>query len=76
MPRRSRKESNTSFFHVIVQGVNKEYIFQKNMEKKKYLNLIIENCRKYNLKILAYCIMGNHTHLLIILKRLKKFLHL
>ena len=72
MPRRSRKESNTSFFHVIVQGINKEYIFQKNMYKKKYLNLIMENYPKYNLKILAYCIMGNHTHLLIYSQKIEE----
>ncbi len=65
MPRKSRKDYNTSFFHVIVQGINKEYIFQKEMYKKKYLNLIIENYKEYNVKILAYCIMDNHTHLLI-----------
>lgn len=65
MPRKSRRNYNTSFFHVIVQGINKEYIFQKEIYKKKYLNLMIKNYQEYNVKILAYCIMDNHTHLLI-----------
>ena len=36
MPRIARKDMNTSFFHVIVQGVNKEFIFTKDNYKRKY----------------------------------------
>ena len=30
MARRSRESLSTSFFHVIVQGINKEYIFERD----------------------------------------------
>ena len=40
MPRRARKNLNTSFFHVIVQGVNKEYIFENNKLKERYLQIL------------------------------------
>lgn len=30
MPRRARENLNTSFFHVIVQGINKEFIFARD----------------------------------------------
>ena len=33
MPRIARKCLETSFFHVIVQGVNKDFIFYKNERK-------------------------------------------
>ena len=65
MPRRARKNLCTSFFHVIVQGVNKEFIFYKDKYKKNYLNILKEAKEKYNLDIVAYAIMYNHAHLLI-----------
>lgn len=65
MPRLSRKNLNTSYYHIIVQGINKEYIFDKERYIKKYHNLIINNLKKYDLKIIAYCIMSNHAHLLL-----------
>lgn len=49
----------------MVQGVNREYIFEEENEKLKYLYLVKEYAKKYDIKILAYCIMDNHTHFLI-----------
>ena len=36
MPRQARKDLNTPFLHVMLQGVNKEYIFYKNEYIEKY----------------------------------------
>ena len=36
MPRQARKDLGTSFIHVMVQGVNKEYIFYKEEYIEKY----------------------------------------
>lgn len=65
MPRLARKYIESSFIHIIVQGINREYIFQKNSFKEAYLNILKKNISKTNIKILAYCIMDNHIHLLI-----------
>lgn len=65
MPRIARKSLDTSFFHVIVQGINKEYIFNKDIYIKRYLELLEIYSKKYKLEIVAYCIMNNHAHLLI-----------
>lgn len=65
MPRRARENMNASFFHVIVQGVNKEFIFDKTQYKNKYLKLLKEEKKQYSIDIIAYAIMGNHTHLLL-----------
>ena len=65
MPRIARNSFCTSFFHVIVQGINKEYIFDKKEYIEKYLELIGKYNKEYNIEILAYCIMNNHAHLLI-----------
>lgn len=65
MPRVARKNSQICFYHIIVQGINKEPIFEKEDYIKKYKNIILQNLRKSNVKILAYCIMNNHAHFLM-----------
>ena len=74
----ARKDLNTPFIHVIVQGVNKEYIFYKDDYIKKYMDIIKENKPKYNFTIMAYCMMNNHAHFLIYTEDIKdfgKFMH-
>jgi len=65
MPRLARKDLGTSFFHIIVQGINREYIFEKQEYIEKYLYLLKLNNEETTFKILAYCIMNNHAHILI-----------
>ena len=65
MSRLARKDLNTSFFHVMSQGINKEKIFFNKFFKEKYLSMLIKNEPLTNVQIIAYCIMDNHVHLLI-----------
>ena len=65
MPRIARKDSQSKFYHIMVQGNNKEYIFNKKEDMKKYQRLIKEKLENSNIMILAYCIMNNHAHFLI-----------
>lgn len=65
MPRKSRKLLDGKVCHHIVQGINKEYIFKKDEEKKKYLSLLKKYYRRYGVDIICYCIMDNHTHLIL-----------
>ncbi len=51
--------------HNMVQGINREYIFEKDEEKLKYLYLIKKYSTEYKVAIIAYCIMDNHAHLLL-----------
>lgn len=66
MPRIARRNITSAYIHVITQGINKEYIFEKEEYKKEYIKLLNEVFKEYNnLHILAYCIMGNHAHILV-----------
>ena len=65
MPRMPRKYSQSNFYHIIVQGINKEYIFNTELNMKKYQKLIKKKLENSNIVILAYCIMNNHAHFLI-----------
>ena len=72
MPRISRKNLETSFFHVMVQGIKKEYIFNQKIAIKKYIELLQTEKEKFNLQILAYCVMNNHAHLLIYTEKIEE----
>lgn len=64
MARIPRKNMNdSSFFHIMVQGINKEYIFDTKRNIEKYLELIYKN--NEGVTIIAYCIMNNHAHFLV-----------
>lgn len=65
MPRTARENQISNFYHVIVQGDEKKFIFNKETSKLRYLRLLMYNAVKNNIKILAYCIMGNHVHVLV-----------
>ena len=65
MSRISRKSTDAQYYHVMVQGINKEKIFGELHQKKKYKKLIFEKSEENQVLILAYCIMNNHAHLLV-----------
>lgn len=65
MPRKARKNFNSNYYHVIVQGINKEYIFNNNHQIKEYKRILLKKLKDSQITILAYCIMNNHAHLLI-----------
>lgn len=65
MPRFPRNSTNTPFFHVITQGINKNFIFDKSEDIKYYIKNMYELKKDYNIKIISYCIMNNHAHILI-----------
>lgn len=71
MPRNARYLLGESFIHNMVQGINREFIFEKITEKEKYLSLLKKYSKKYEISVIAYCIMDNHTHLLTYSKDIK-----
>ena len=78
MSRTPRNSIKTSFFHVMVQGIDKSYIFNKENDIKYYIKIIKESEKIHNTKVIAYCIMNNHAHLLLnanTIQELTKFMH-
>ena len=65
MSRVARKYLGTSFFHIMVQGIQKEYIFNHEKYIKKYLELLKKYTKELDIEIVAYCIMSNHAHMLL-----------
>lgn len=78
MSRIARKNLNASFFHVMSQGINREDIFHNKSYCARYLNLMKESEKIYNVEIIAYCIMSNHVHMLMYadkITELSRFMH-
>ena len=65
MSRISRNQYVSKYFHIMVQGINKEKIFLKDEFKEKYLKYTKKGMKENNIALLAYCVMINHVHLLI-----------
>ena len=65
MARISRQNLKSLYFNIMVQGINKEYIFLSEELKEKYKKLLKENISNNNVKLLSYCIMSNHAHMLM-----------
>lgn len=73
MPRIARKDLNTPFLHVMIQGVNKEYIFENKKFVEKYLDIFNKNKNDYNFTLIAYCMMSNHAHFLVYTEDINEF---
>ncbi len=65
MPRQARKHSKSGIYHVMLRGINKQQIFEEKEDYLRFLQ-IIEDCKAVSgYKLFAYCLMGNHIHLLM-----------
>ncbi len=67
MGRKIRTYFEGAIYHVIQRGNNKAFIFQKQADKIKLLDLLHETMQteNYNYKLLYYVIMDNHYHLIV-----------
>ncbi len=64
MPRVAREKSSSGIYHIILRGINRQLIFNDEEDHERLL-YTLNNCRdESGYKIYAYCLMGNHLHLL------------
>lgn len=64
MARQARLDYEGAFQHIMSRGFKKEKLFHDEQDYKYYIDGI-EFYKKNGYKILAYCLMPNHVHLLI-----------
>ncbi len=72
MPRIPRNYLKTSFFHIMSQGLNKSFIFNDPIDIKFYIKSMYSLIKQFDVKIIAYCIMNNHVHILIETKNINE----
>jgi len=63
--RRVRIAYEGSYHHVMNRGIQGEDIFLDDRAKTYFLDVMAEKSHKLKMKILAYCVMSNHYHLIL-----------
>lgn len=65
MARKRRYHIPGAFYHVMLRGNDGQTIFFKDEERCRFCLLIQEGTERYGHRIHAFCLMGNHLHLLV-----------
>lgn len=55
----------TGFYHVCARGVGKQLIFEGDEDRWEFLELMRDCCREEGVTVIAWCLMGNHVHLVL-----------
>ncbi len=65
MPRQARKKAESGIYHAMLRGIDRQQIFEDSEDYFRFLD-IVQECREVcGFKLYAYCMMGNHVHLLL-----------
>jgi len=65
MPGVARIKSKSKIYHLMIRGINQQNIFSLDEDYEKFIAILAKYHKKSEYKIYAYCLMGNHAHLLI-----------
>ncbi len=65
MPRRENKFSTGHYYHIYNRGANRERIFFSADNYLYFLKLLKKYSQKFQITIIAYCLMPNHYHFLL-----------
>ena len=65
MARTARKTSQMNIYHVMLRGVNRQQIFYDVEDFRHFEKLLAHYKPICGYKLYAYCLMGNHIHLLM-----------
>ena len=69
MPRRPRFILPGAAHHVTQRGNNREPVFHSSDDRRFYLDLLVRHAARYGVRILGYCLMTNHVHLIAVPER-------
>ena len=65
MPRPVRVQYENAFYHVMNRGRGRRWIFHGKAYYEAFLETLEESHDRFDARFHAYCLMGNHYHLLI-----------
>ena len=55
----------TGFYHVCARGTGMQLIFEGDEDRWEFLELMRECCCEEGVTVIAWCLMGNHVHLVL-----------
>ena len=65
MPRRARRIAESGIYHVMMRGVNRDAIFLEEEDGDRFLHALDQTRKLSGCRVLAYCLMPNHVHLVL-----------
>ncbi|HEV2331620.1 MAG TPA: transposase [Gammaproteobacteria bacterium] len=65
MARPLRIEFEGAWYHVMNRGAGRRAIFKTDADRRYFLKLLEAVSERFNVEIHAYCLMGNHYHLML-----------
>ena len=65
MARPLRIEYPDAWYHVMNRGAGRRSVFRSSSLRAMFLGLLGEVSSIYGIEVHAYCLMGNHYHLLL-----------
>jgi REP element-mobilizing transposase RayT len=54
-----------AIYHVMSRGDRREPIFKDDEDRRRFVSALGETCAKTGWQVHAYCLMGNHFHLVV-----------
>ena len=69
MSRPLRIEFAGACYHVMARGNAREPIFIDDQDRQTFLDRVARACERFDWMLWAYCLMGNHNHLLVETRR-------
>jgi len=65
MSRPLRIEFHGALYHVTSRGDRREPIYRDDEDRRIYLDVLAQAMDRFDAKVSAYCLMGNHYHLVV-----------
>ena len=65
MPRQARRKSESGIYHIMLRGINQQQIFEDEEDSLRFLETLLKYKEQCGYEIYAYCLMGNHIHILL-----------
>ncbi len=65
MGRKLRVQYPGAIYHVMNRGDRREPIFHDDLDRRRFLETLSEVCAKTDWQVHAWCMMGNHFHLVV-----------
>ena len=65
MPYIRRQQCESNLYHVIIRGEGRMLLFEDRLDREVFLDLMRQKRAECSVELLAWCLMGNHVHLLL-----------
>ena len=52
--------------HITRRGNNRQEVFLCDEDRRFYLKTLLERCGQHGVRLLGYCLMSNHAHLIAV----------